>query len=312
MSVAEFAKIPTLGSLATSATWLALLGGLGFADDAIHLKQGDPLEGEILTIDDEKLTLKITIELAPGQFGSRTVTVPAVAIDFIEFEPLAGETEILADPVAADLAELQALWNAKRIHLHRSRSNSGLVAMAFAERLLESENEIRIQEAKELFEKVESDDWNRDNERLAKQGRLRALIALGQIKEAIVEATKMAEESEDPKALIEAKFVLGVAAFDQLKSIEDEHPKWMEDEEVRPGRNEHFNSALDLFLFPYLFYGSEEEASARGLWNAAEVYLFAKDQPNALRCAEDIVRLYPNTRFQTRAQQLLTSKSDKP
>jgi tetratricopeptide (TPR) repeat protein len=282
------------------------------AEDVVHIKDHDPVEGEIQFINEEKVTLKTTIELAPGQFGSRTVDIAAKFIDFIEFEPLPGETEILADPAAADLSALEALWDAKRVHLGRPRSNAGQVAMAYAERLLEVDSEIQRQTAHEIFEKVEKNDWNRENEQLAKQGRLRALIALGQIEEAIGEAEKMAEESEDPRALIEAKFVLGIAEFNQLKALEEEHPKWMEDDEVRPKRNEHYNNALDRFLFSYLFYGSEETASARGLWMAAEVYSLAKDTRNAQRCAEDIVRLYPNTIFKPRAEQLLLSYSETP
>lgn len=278
------------------------------AADIIYLKRGDSAEGKILLIDDEKLSLEIRHELSPGNFGSRTVNVPLDYIDYIEFEATQGEAELLADPAAADIEALSALWDEKRKYLHRPRSNSGTVALAYANKLLAiSENEVRAAQAKELFEKIGSDDWNEDNKRLAKQGRLRAMIAMGEMDTAISEATKMAEETEDPKILIEAKFVLASAEFSKLKAIEKEHPRWMEDDEVKPSRNLHYNEALDLFLFPYLFYGSEEEASARGLWNAVEVYRFSKDESNARSCAEDIIKLYSNTTYEPRAKQFLST-----
>lgn len=279
-----------------------------FGADIIHLKRGDSAEGEIMVIDDEKLTLQIRHELSPGNFGSRTVNVPLNLIEYIEFEPSENEAEILADPAAADLAALSALWDEKRKHLQRPRSNSGTVALAYADKILAtSDDEIRAAQAKELFEKVESQDWNEDNKRLATQGRLRAMIAMGEMKAAISEAEKMAEETEDPKILIEAKFVLASAEFTQLKAIEEEHPRWMEDDDVKPIREKHYNAALDLYLFAYLFYGSEQEASARGLWGATEVYRFAKNESSARHCAEDILKLYPNTTFKPRAKQFLST-----
>ena len=284
---------------------IAFLGGAA-AEDVIHLKQRDPLEGEILVLDEEKVTLKMVTELAPGQFGSRTVNIPIAAIDYIEFTSLPNEEAILADPAGADTAQLEALWDAKRKYLTTPRSNAGLAALAFADRLLEAERELQSRQAKEIYAKVEADDWNPDHQRQATQGRLRAMIALGELMEAIQEAGEIAEKTEDPKMLIEAKFVLAVAEFDQLQAIEEEHPKWMEDDEVRPERNAHYHDALDLFLFPYLFHGSAEEGSARGLWHAAEVYQYTGDSMNASRCAEDIVRLYPNTTYLSRAQALLS------
>lgn len=282
------------------------------AEDIVYIKNQDPVEGEIQAIDEEKVTLKTTIELAPGQFGARTVNIPTQFIESIEFEESEIEKQILERTAEVETTELASAWNSKRFLLHRPKSNAGKIGMAYANRLLDSGGQIGSQTAFEIFQLIENDDWNSENKLPARQGRLRALIALGKIDEVIDEAQEMAEDSKDPLLLIEAKFVLASVEFDKLKAIHDEHPKWMEDDEVKPIRNQHYHQTLDLFLFPYLFYGSEEAASARGLWMAKEVYHFVEDEQNAIRCAEDIVRLYPNSTFKSPAESFLNSRKETP
>ena len=72
--------------------------------------------------------------------------------------------------------------------------------------------------------------------------------------------------------LIEARFVLAKVDFKKLKVLVEENPKWQEDDMVRPDMEKLFHSTVDQFLFPYLFHGTEEEAAARGLMNAAVAY----------------------------------------
>ncbi|MEM1294627.1 MAG: hypothetical protein AAGH89_04635 [Verrucomicrobiota bacterium] len=275
----------------------AILGN-GLAEDTVMMKDGNALEGEILGLNQEFVTLKIR-----GEIGSSTSRIAYKNVEYIEFSPLEGEDE------ATDLEALKAIWEEKQKYLSQPRSNAGDFGLAFAEKLLESSNKFSQERAKGIFEMVEAKDWNVENHPRAKQGRLRSMIALGSIKEAMSEARRMAEEAEDPRVLIEANYVLASAEFDQLKKLEEENPRWEVDDEVRPIRNEHFNAALDQFLFPYLFYGSEEEASARGLMAAAEVYQQAKDPTNAKLCAEDVVKLYPNTEHRKRAEELIAKLS---
>lgn len=270
----------------------------GFAEDVVMMKDGNALEGEILGLNKDFVTLKIR-----GEIGSSTSRIAYQNVEYIEFTPLEGEKE------ANDVDALEGIWEQKQKYLSQPRSNAGYFGLAFAEKLLESSNKFRQERAQGIFEMVEAKDWNTENHPRAKQGRLRSMIALGAIKEAMSEARRMAEEAEDPRVLIEANFVLASAEFDQLKKIEEENPRWEVDDEVRPIRNEHFNAALDQFLFPYLFYGSEEEASARGLMAAAEVYQQAKDPTNAKLCAEDVVKLYPNTEHRKRAEELIAKLS---
>ena len=131
------------------------------------------------------------------------------------------------------------------------------------------------------------------------------MIALGDVEAAVQEALAMAEESESAEILMDAKFVLATADFDALKKLVEEKPKWEEDDEVRPERNRMFHETIDKFLFPHLFHGSAEDAAARGLWSAVEVYRWAGEKEEARSRAGDLLALYPGTGYAGRAIQML-------
>ncbi len=286
-----------------TAFLLSMDFGTVVAEDTIFLKNGDALGGEIQSLNDEFVTLTIR-----GEVGSSTGRIPFTNIDYIEFAPLPGEE------IAEGSADLLELWAQKQKYLSRPRSNAGEVGLAAADALLESDSKYDHERALEIFRMVEEKGWDPDQKPSAKQGRLRSMIKLGQIDEAMRQAKEMAETTEEPQVLIEARFVMASAEFDQLQALEEEHPRWFLDDEVRPKRNAHLNAALDQFLFPYLFYGSEEEDSARGLIAAANVYRFVDDALNAQRCAEDVLKLYPATSFRSRAEAMIQqlSKPDSP
>ncbi len=279
--------------------------------DTVHFVNGfrEPLEGEITSFQEAGIVVRGTVTLSGGQKASSTEQIPWNAIDHLMFSPLPGETTLLSNPGAAGLKDLEELWMAKLPHLKRPRSNAGDVGILFAERLLTLESEYPWERAMGIFTSIDRDDWNPATRARAKQGRLRTLIALGRIQEATREAVLMAEQSEDPFALLESRYVLATIAFNQLKELEKEHPRWMDDDEVRPKREILFHDALDLYLFAYLFHGSEEPAAARGLLGAAEVHRFAGDAVSAGHCAGDIVRLYPDTIHRPEAERFLEELS---
>jgi hypothetical protein len=264
----------------------------------------EPLDGEIVSYQDAGIEVRVTRIIA-GQRAGTVERIPWSAVDHLEYPPLPGETEVLADPASASPDRIKELWLAKLPHLKRPRSNAGDIGLLFAERLLDIPSEHPWQRSLEIFARIEQDDWNPANHARARQGRLRAMIALGRIDEATREAREMAEQTENPVILLEAEYVLGTVAFNRLLALEKEHPRWMDDDEVRPVRESHFHEALDHFLRPFLFYGSEEAASARGLVAAARVHLHAGDLVQARHCAGDVVRLYPDTSFRAEAERLL-------
>jgi len=123
------------------------------------------------------------------------------------------------------------------------------------------------------------------------------MVATGNAAGAVGEAAELAKESEDPEILIEAKFILAEVVQAQLKKLVEDNPRWYEDALIRPEYHRLANEALDLYLYPYLFYGSETDAAARGLWGAITIYEFVGDRHNALESARDITALYKETRY---------------
>jgi len=141
----------------------------------------------------------------------------------------------------------------------------------------------------------------------AKEGRLRAMVATGRAGEAVREAEEIASATEDPAVLIEAKHILAEAAGASLKKLLEDNPRWEEDLNVIPERNRLYHEAVDLFLYPALFEGSQADAAARGLWGAVGIYQLAGESANALECARDITILYTGTKYAAPAKDFITS-----
>ncbi|NNE92993.1 MAG: hypothetical protein HKN23_15215 [Verrucomicrobiales bacterium] len=283
----------------------------GQAGDVLHLKNGQAAEVKIESITDELLTYITEVKLPNGQTGIAKRTVPVEQINFIEFGPVPGELDVLEDPGTPTIEEIDAVWDKKFSNLHRPRSNAGKIGLMLGEALLRDEkSEFRWNRALELYDLIRETSWSAEDKAAARKGRLQALIRLGDIDTAIKEATQLASETEDATMLIEAKFVLAKADFERLQKLEEENPKWMEDDTILPERNRLYHTTVDQFLWPYLFHGTLEEQAARGLVAAGEVYRFAGKEDESKACFEDAVKLYPGTDAAEKATILLDFKTN--
>lgn len=291
---------------------LFALPGFGRGQDVIHLKSGEVIRCEIVAITDNILTYKTTIDLGGGRSASAQPTISPEAVAYIEFAPLPGEAELLARGKEATLDALESLWDEKSRHLHRPRSNAGEIGLRYGQRLLVEPDSFQWKFALGVFDRLLERDWNPGNRKEATKGRLRALIQLGELDQAKAEALQLAQESEDPEMLIEARLALGLADFERLRKLEEENPRWEEDETVRPERERLYHSVIDQFLWPFLFHGTEEDLAARGLVRASEVHQFGQDEASARACLEDVITLYPNSPEAETATQRLNEKVDAP
>lgn len=289
-----------------SAPWL-LPARPAFSIDVLHLKEGDPVKCEILDITDQMVRIKVSIKV-PGGDAFSTKIVPVAEVALIDFGPLPGETLLLESATVDDLGELEALWNGSRANLHRPNSSAGEIGLLFAAMLLESGKAGAAGRALDVYSRIEKGDWDERRRPRARQGRLRTLLALGRIDDAVKEATEIAMGTEDRGILADAKHILAEADFDKLKKLVEENPRWEEDDEVRPERNALYHDVIDRFLHPYLFHGSDEEAAARGLWSAIEVHLLSGEEEEARRRAGDLVALYPGSSFAARARGISVDK----
>jgi tetratricopeptide (TPR) repeat protein len=280
--------------------------------DTLFLTGGETRPGRVLALDADTLRLRVPMPPRPGaapgeQAVFATVSIPRTSIVRIEFEPDPARDALLKNPSAGDLAAIETLWKQWEPFLGMAKSPAGRIGNRLGDVLLQTKSEGDAARALGLFMRIEQEAWDEEEHMVARQGRLRAMVATGRAKEAVAEAVELARNDEDSAVLIEAKYIIASAADQRLRDLVEANPRWKEDIYVIPEHARLMNEALDEYLYPYLFLGSERGAAARGLWGAARVCRFVGDLPNALECARDIVSLYPDAPEAASARALIES-----
>ncbi len=280
------------------------------AEDVLLLKNGTRRAGEIVSAD--ATTIRLRVPLAgpaatiPGA-ASATVGIPRADVESIEFNPDPAREERLRTVDPAKAYEVEIDWKRQEPWLSFPRSPAGAIGCVLGDLWVKSKDPTKATQALELFNRIEAQSWSDADKARAKQGRLRAMVALGRAEEAVEQAQKLAEESEDPEILIEAKNIMAQAAEKDLRNFLEENPRWEMDSNVIEERHRLYNRVLELYLYPALFFGSDTERSARGLWGAAGIYRLSNQTNLAIETARDIVTLYPDSPEATPAKQYLAS-----
>lgn len=308
---AEATCVPPPGRrlLLCLAALIVVAASSAFAStDVIFLSGGGTRSGSVRALTADSLKVDVFLPPRPGDSGpppKATVSIPRGTIELVEFGSDAALDRLLAQPpsdAAPDLATAWANWEA---FLAFPKSPAGKVALAYGESLLAGGKASSASTALDLFSLIEKQAWDPAIREMAKQGRLRAMIASGRASEAVGEAKALAAISEDPAVLIQAKYILASAADTALRKLVEDNPRWQEDIHVIPERNRLYNEALDEYLYPALFLGSESAAAARGLWGAAGVYRSSGEDARARECARDLLALYPDSPEAKDAQKFL-------
>lgn len=288
---------------------LALLAGPLRAQDVLFFRLGEKRVGKVVGLDENNFRLEVVLSSGAdvGQAPKATVSIPRKNVSQIEFAADPSRDRML-DPSNPDrLRDAGALWASAQPWLTVPRSPAAGIGCALGDALLESAKPEAAAKALGIFQQIEARAWSEDDRMVAKQGRLRAMVASGKAKEAVKEALELAEITENPAVLIEANFLLAEADAAALSQLVEDNPRWEEDPLVIPEHARLYHRALDLYLFPAVFYGSDSAASARGLWGAAQVYDFSGERDRALECARDILSMYPAAPTATLAAQYLES-----
>ena len=136
------------------------------------------------------------------------------------------------------------------------------------------------------------------------------MIATGDAQQAVAEREEIVRTVDDPAILIEAKLILAQAAHKALDKFVADNPRWKEDVFAIPERNQLYDEALELYLYTALFFGSETNAAARGLWGALEIYRSAGDLKQALEASRDLISIYPDTAYAKQAQAFIETLPD--
>ncbi|MEM7384929.1 MAG: hypothetical protein AAF514_08275 [Verrucomicrobiota bacterium] len=265
------------------------------AFDVVHLEDGSVIQGHLVSYGSKRLEIDMVLE-ARGVRGSSRRRVLVDRVRFVDFAPIAGEKEWL-EKRAVPSGSWKNLWEKKKRFLGRPRSNAGEVGLRLAGSLLAADQGRKeaAGTALRLYERVLAEDWEVDRQTRARKGRIAALMALGRFEEAVAEAEKQIGATKEPPVLVESHFVLAESRLGQLRRLIEEHPRWEEDEEIRPVQQALYFGALDGFFHACLFHGSMEEEAARGLWKAVEVYRLVGEAKRAEEVCKDLVSLYPST-----------------
>lgn len=278
--------------------------------DTIFLVRGDKMAARVVAVDGTAIRVQRPLPPPPGASATAaplfaTVTIARAEVDRIEFAPDEERDRKIREATVAQLPEIEKLWQLHAPRLGLPKSPAGAIGRAYGDLLLRAGDPDRAATALTVFSAIEAGAWSDEDRMAAKQGRLRAMVATGNARAAVKEAAELAKLSEDPAVLVEAKFILAEASDHALRALIAENPRWQEDVFVIPERNRLYNDALDQYLHPYLFFGSETDAAARGLWGATGVYEFTGELPLAAELARDLVMIYPGTKYAPLAQKFL-------
>jgi hypothetical protein len=280
------------------------------AQDVLFMKNGDKRVGQIVTADATTYRIQVPLPTPPGSqtpVAFASVSIPRADVEAIQFAPDPTLDQILRNPAATQIAELKSRWTKSLPWLSIPKSPAGRIGNTLASLLLKTGDSADAAQSLDLFKQIETAAWSEDDQMTARQGRLRAMVATGNAKDAVNEAEQLAAVTEDPAVLIEAKYILAEAAAASLKKLLADNPRWQEDINVIPERNRLYHEAIDLYLYPSLFVGSETEPAARGLSGAVAVYTMVDEPRNALECARDITIIYPTTKFAGQAAGFIAS-----
>ncbi len=266
--------------------WLVTASASG---DVVVLKNANRVECTVTLWTDTG----VRIERKSAAGGTEKREVPHAEIDCVEFTRSVTETAALTRAVQEGRHEpLMETWVKQIPWLGRPKHQGGELGLTYAELLMHQPTADRLQRALDVYARIEAGDWDPARKTRARAGRLRVMLRQGRHDEVQPEAARLLHEADDPRVLIELKLVIAEAASVQLAALTKDHPRWEQEDDIRPEHHRLFQEALDGLLFAHVFHGAETDLAARGLWAAALLYRDAGDEMNARNCAEDLVQLY--------------------
>ena len=279
------------------------------AQDVLEMKTGSRRAGKIISFDEKFIRLELDLT-AQGSSSARSVAsiaLPRGDVLSIDFASNSQRDAAIRSASAQDIDALDGYWKEFKPWLEMSRSPSGSIACALGNALLATKERKNADRALELFTLVEEKAWQDSDKARAREGRLRAMTATGKAAKAIEEAKALAAETEDPEILIEANYLLAQAAEKELKDFLKENPRWDIDTSVIDQRHRLYNRVLELYLYPSLFFGTNNEKAARGLWGAIGIYRTSGEERLAIETSRDIHTFYPKTQEAEQARDYLAS-----
>lgn len=273
--------------------------------DTLFLSTGTSVPCRVLETTESAVKIEYR---SPTDGKMQTREVPWTDILRIDFAMDDEFHALVTSPSA--LLPMLARWEKVKGLLSRRSHPAGDLGLAIARTALSSPDQAHRQQALDICGQVELNDWNTDRRDQARWVRVQLLAGLGLAKDAITEARVIAnDELVAPTVAMQANLFIGRSEFQSLKKLEEENPLWLEDDLVRPERDQLFHAALDHFLKPSLFQGSLEAPATEGLWGALQLFVFDQDVSSAAERARDLIKLYPASGAAKQAQAFLSSNN---
>ena len=256
--------------------------------------------------------MKATTTGVVAEKGANSREFPLADIAEIHFHTTIREKELLQRRSVDDLALIQIIWESRSATLKIKGSQAADWALLFAQVLRLKGDQTSWAKARALAVTIEENATDPKRQTSGRYLRelldFEKLLSAGDANETELAARHILEVGDDGNEalLLLVLPFLASREFDALKALEKENPRWMDDDdEVKPTRERHYHIALDMFLYPFLFFGARNAEAAEGLWGAAHVYLHAEKPEQAAQCLRDISDLYSDTKRAKEAAALL-------
>ncbi len=273
--------------------------------------RGGPLAVRIIQSDAQAVTVEKT--LATG-LTSRKVPLSDLSGISFKFTPV--EALLHRKPQIESIPALRLLWQTRQSTIRLTGSNAGESGLLLAQSLRLSGEEDALQEALKVLALIRSQEQSELRIERAQAEQLTIEFLVSQKQATVVESDRLAWEitagPENPEGMLLATAFLGERHFADLKATETEHPRWMDDDEVRPVRQRLYHLTLDFFLYPSLFHGTREAEAAQGLKRAADVYQFTGSPEMMQATLTDLAALYPESQAAKDAAALLAQTTTPP
>ncbi|MES2995387.1 MAG: tetratricopeptide repeat protein [Verrucomicrobiota bacterium] len=276
--------------------------------DEIHWRDTAraPVKCRVVRADEKTIIVEKTL---PSGLTSRSL--PLAELSAVKFQLTPDEVKLHENCGAAAVPALRVLWDARAATLAPGSTDAARTGFALAKSLRASGEFdealaalARLKVIDDLHERIANDERCIAFLRTAREGNADAADKL---------AWEITGDSEDPDSMIPATRWLADRNFAELKKIDDENPRWIEDDEVKLRRERVHHLALDFSLYPSLFTASHRNEAAEGLHRAALIYQFTNETELAIKALEDVIALYPETKSGNDAAALLAKlKSKQP
>lgn len=256
--------------------------------------RGAPLKVRIIQATAQAVTVEKTLPA-----GLVTRVIPQTDLAGISFTFTTRESEWHRRPAAAAIPPLRVYWETRQATLRLPGSNAGETGLALARSLRLAGDPAAFDEAGKILDQIRSQDPEklRVERAGAEQTTLDFIRSMQSGKPAETDklAWSITEDADNADAMLLATAFLAERHFAELKATDEAHPRWVDDDEVRPLRERLYHLSLDFSLYPSLFLGSREKEASTGLKMAAEVHQFTGANLLAKNTLDDLAALYPDS-----------------